>query len=549
MHYEVLLVDDEKAVTKALSRVLRNEFSVIHEAQSASEALIILENHQVNLVISDYRMPDVNGSELLAKIHQLYPDILNLMLSGQADMEGFSKALNDGSISKFLCKPWDNDTLKAFVKDTIKEHESKQIHDPLTKMASLKMFSEQVKHLGLNEFNGACVALLNIHDFTTINKTYGHKVGNNILKEVTSRLHIMFPEHVMARIKDDIFAVVLQDEATIGKDTKALLRIISTPVSSGEEAINITGTVGITTIDDWKKDLTKNLKCNIGQMAVLACENNNIIFCNPERHDTWFKNATLISELQNAIKQNQLVLHYQPQIDLNSQKVTGCEALLRWFHPRRGNLSPDEFIPYIERYNMADELLEMILDQTFQFMSTEPELFQEIRMSINLFASQLGNPKLTQLVLDKLKYYQISPKSLELEITETSLVKSFEATREQLITLRNAGVTIAIDDFGTGYASYEYLCELPVDVVKIDGCFIKGMYNSLEKTTALNNIIATATTLSLELVAEGVESEQQATTLTEMGCHRLQGYWFSKALNWDDFINFTLLYNKVDIYL
>lgn len=182
-------------------------------------------------------------------------------------------------------------------------------------------------------------------------------------------------------------------------------------------------------------------------------------------------------------------------------------------------------------------------------MSTEPELFKDIRMCINLFASQLGNPKLTQLILDKLKFYQISPASLELEITETSLVKNFQETREQLLTLRNTGIKIAIDDFGTGCASYEYLCELPVDVVKIDGCFIKGMYNSLEKTTTLNNIIAIATTLSLEIVAEGVENEQQALTLTDMGCKRLQGYWFSDALNWNDFINFTLLYNKVDIYL
>jgi EAL domain-containing protein (putative c-di-GMP-specific phosphodiesterase class I)/FixJ family two-component response regulator len=546
MHYEILLVDDEKSVTSALNRILKSEFSAVHQAQSAAEALTILENNQINIVISDYRMPEVNGSELLTEIHRLYPDILNLMLSGEADMEGFSKALNDGSISKFLCKPWDNHQLKEFIKETIKEHEANQIHDPLTKMPTVKMFSQQIRHLGLTECNGACVALLNIHDFTSVNEKYSYKIGNYILKEIAKRLSIMFPEHVMTRVKNDLFAVVLQNEATISKDTRALLRIISTPVGIDDDEICITGCVGITTIDDWKSNLTENLARNIGQMNILACENNNIIFCNPERHDKWFRNATLISELQNAIKNNQLSLHYQPQVDLKSQKVTGCEALLRWFHPRRGTLTPDEFIPYIERYNMADELLAMILDQTFQLMSTESTLFENIRMSINLFASQLGNPKLTQLILDKLKYHHIPATALELEITETSLVKNFQETREQLITLRNAGIKIAIDDFGTGHASYEYLCELPVDVVKIDGCFIKGMFNSLERTTSLNNIIATATTLSLEIVAETVETEQQALTLTDMGCNRLQGYWFSKALNWDDFINFTLLYNNLN---
>ena len=119
MHYEILLVDDEESVTRALNRVLKHEFSVVHQAKSAAEALVILENNQIDMVISDYCMPDVNGSELLSEIHSLYPNILNLMLSGQADMEGFSKALNDGSISKFLCKPWDNKQLKLFIKDTI----------------------------------------------------------------------------------------------------------------------------------------------------------------------------------------------------------------------------------------------------------------------------------------------------------------------------------------------------------------------------------------------------------------------------------------------
>ncbi len=545
MHYEVLLVDDEKSVTKALNRVLKNDFSAVHEAQSAAEALVILENNQIDIVISDYRMPEVNGSELLTQVHKLYPDILNLMLSGQADMEGFSQALNDGAISKFLCKPWDNAKLKQFVRDTIKEHKSSQIHDVLTRLPTLKMFTQQIKHLGSTELNGACVALVNITDFSVINTEHGVNAGNRLLVEIANRLNLMFPDRIVTRVKDDLFAIVLEDEANISKETKDLLRIVSMPITVNDVEINISGTVGITTVEDWKYNQEENIQRNIDQMRTLTSDTQQVVFCNPERHDVWFRNATLISELQNAIRLNQLTLLYQPQIDYNTQRVSGCEALLRWFHPRRGLLSPDEFIPLIERYNMADNLLEMILDQVFQFMSTEKELFEDMRMSLNLFASQLGNPKLTVLILDKLKYYDISPSSIELEITETSLISSFEDTREQLATLRSAGITVAIDDFGTGYASYEYLCELPVDVVKIDGCFIKGMYESLEKATALNTIISTANILSLEIVAECVEEEKQAKLLTEMGCTRLQGYWFSKPLNWNDFVNFAFIYNNV----
>ncbi|WP_441003752.1 EAL domain-containing protein [Pseudocolwellia agarivorans] len=548
MHYEILLVDDEKSVTKALSRVLRNDFSAIHEAQSASEALTILENNPIDVVISDYRMPDVNGSELLTQVHNLYPNILNVMLSGQADMEGFAKALNDGCISKFLCKPWDNNQLRAFLRDTIKEHESKRNHDTLTLIPTLKMFKEQIKHLGLNEFNGACVALLNIQNLSSVNKDHSYKAGNKVLKVIARRLSMMFPEHIMTRVESDIFAIVFQNEGSLGKDANALLRIISTPIGIDEKEIEITGCVGITSINDWKIDLTENLERNIKHIRALKNDKQEIVFCPPQQEDKWFNKAKLINELGSSIKNNKLSLHYQPQIDLGLNKITGCEALIRWVHPELGFLTPDKFLPYIERYNLADDLLVMILDQAFSFMTSETELFKDITMSINLFASQLGNPKLTQIIIEKLALYQIPATSLELEITETSVVKSFQETREQLITLRNLGIKIAIDDFGTGHASYEYLCELPVDVVKIDGCFIKGMNSSLEKTTALNNIIATATTLSLEIVAEFVEEEQQANTLTQMGCNRLQGYWFSKAINCDDFIYFASLFSKPETH-
>ncbi|WP_426359020.1 GGDEF/EAL domain-containing response regulator [Pseudocolwellia sp. HL-MZ19] len=508
--------------------------------------MIILENNQIDVVISDYRMPEVNGSEFLTQVHSLYPDILNVMLSGQADMEGFSKALNDGSISKFLCKPWKNDQLQSFMQDTIKEHESKRNHDTLTLIPTLKMFKEQIKHLGLNEFNGACVALLNLQNFSAVNETYSYKAGNKVLKVIARRLSMMFPEHIMTRVESDIFAIVFQNEGSLSKDANALLRVISTPIGIDEKEIEISGFVGITSINDWKTDLTANLERNIKYMHTLVDDKQEIVFCPPQQEDKWFNNAKLISDLQSAIKNNELSLHYQPQIDLSVNKVTGCEALIRWIHPELGFLTPDKFLPYIERYNLADDLLAMILDQAFSYMSAEPALFKDITMSINLFASQLGNPKLTQIIIEKLALYQITASSLELEITETSVVKSFQETREQLITLRSLGIKIAIDDFGTGHASYEYLCELPVDVVKIDGCFIKGMNTSLEKTTALNNIIATATTLSLEIVAEFVEEEYQATALTQMGCNRLQGYWFSKAINCNDFTGFVLLFSKTD---
>lgn len=547
MHYELLLVDDERPVTRSLERVLRKEFSVVHQAQSGEEALKILDNNNIDVVISDYCMPSMDGADLVSEIHRRYPDILNLMLSGQADMEGFSRALNDGAISKFLCKPWNNDTLKQQISNIIKEHESTLIYDKLTKLPTLKLFSQEIAHISSDNSTSACIALVNMCEFSKINVQYGTQVGNKILKTIANRLTLLFPDRIIARIENDKFAVLLQKEANIAEESKSIVRALTMPVEVKSKLVAIKGVIGITSIEDWKSNQASNFAKNIQQINQLTTDINPVVFCNSEFHDIWFKNAFFVNELQAAIQYNQLTLQYQPQVNYSNQKVVGCEALLRWQHPTKGSISPDQFIPLIERYGLENDLIVMILDQVFNYMSKSPELFEQITMSINLFASQIGNPDLTQLIIDKMKYYCISPSWLELEITETTFVNNYKQAREQLHILRALGIKIAIDDFGTGYASYECLCELPIDVVKIDGRFIRTQFQSLEAATALNAIIATAKTLELDIVAECIETEHQANLLTGLGCYRLQGFLFSKALNWNDFVDYTLLFNSADV--
>ena len=210
--------------------------------------------------------------------------------------------------------------------------------------------------------------------------------------------------------------------------------------------------------------------------------------------------------------------------------MVGCEALLRWNHPTKGTLLPDQFIPIVEKYALENDLLAMVLEQVFSDMSEEISLFHDLTMSINLCGGQLDNPELVTLISEKMKQYQIPATSLEFEITETSLVKNYQVASEQLSRLRQLGIKVAIDDFGTGYASYEVLCELPVDVIKIDGCFIKRMYRNVEHSIAINAIIASAKALELAIVAECVENCRQANFLTDAGVHRLQGFLFSEAI-------------------
>ncbi|WDE10222.1 EAL domain-containing protein [Thalassomonas haliotis] len=551
MHYEILLVDDETSVTKALKRTFRHDFPVIHEAHSGQKALKILEKNAIDIVISDYKMPTMNGGELMEEIHRLYPKIIKLMLSGQTDMAGFSQALNNGSISKFLCKPWSNNQLKSTIKQTIKEHEYLQSHDSLTGLPSLRSFLQQIKQLGLTQGNNtgnACIALINLKNFSEFNHTYGISQGNRFLKTLGQRFALMFPERLCTRVRDDLFAVVLPSEINIAKDSQDLLRMVETPVEVDNKSVSVSCVIGITAIEDWKSDLEKSLAESLRQMKQASNKKHPLVFCAPDQYDAWFKNAIFVHELQNAIRFNKLTLHYQPQVDLKKKKILGCEALLRWYHPQKGQIPPEQFIHLIERYDLTHQLTELILDKTLGFMASAPEVFSNIRMSINLYASQLSDKRLSSLIIEKLKAYRIPASQLEIEVTETCVISDFDAARLQLNTLRNLGIKIAIDDFGTGFASYEYLCELPVDVLKIDGRFIQGMQKNLESSTSLNVIIATANILNLELVAECVETEEQAGLLEHLGCDRLQGFWLSKALNNEDFSSFVLIFNSTDIH-
>ena len=306
MHYELLLVDDEPSVTQALSRTLKNNFAKVHQASSGQEALDILSDHPVDVVISDYRMPNMNGSELLTQVRQKYPDIVTLMLSGQADMAGFSKALNDGAISKFLCKPWSNSGLKLEVMRTLEAHEDSLLYDKLTQLPRMKLLVNHLSHLSSNESRGACVALIDICQFTRVNDEFGTRAGNLVLKTIARRLNLLFPDSLVARIKADKFAIVLQNEVSISEDTQAILRALSVPVSINNFELSVKGRIGITAVSDWLGNSEQHFERNIHQLSALASDVQPVIFCNVNYQDIWLRNASFISELQSAIAHNQL---------------------------------------------------------------------------------------------------------------------------------------------------------------------------------------------------------------------------------------------------
>jgi EAL domain-containing protein (putative c-di-GMP-specific phosphodiesterase class I) len=237
--------------------------------------------------------------------------------------------------------------------------------------------------------------------------------------------------------------------------------------------------------------------------------------------------------LGRAVEQEEFVLHYQPIVSLQTDEVLGVEALVRWEHPERGLLDPEEFVPLAEESGLVVPMGEQVLREAClrakEWQDAHPRL-PPLVISVNLSARQLSRPDLAETVEGILKETELNGSCLTLDVTETIYVRALAGNTETLNRLRDLGARISIDDFGVGYSSLAYLKRLPADALKIDKSFVRGLGEDVEDTAIVHMIIELAHTLGVEVIAEGVESERQATLLKEMGCDMAQGYHFSKPL-------------------
>ncbi|MCY1173610.1 putative signaling protein [compost metagenome] len=239
----------------------------------------------------------------------------------------------------------------------------------------------------------------------------------------------------------------------------------------------------------------------------------------------------LEKDLREALPRNQLYLVYQPQISYRDHRVVGVEALLRWQHPELGMVPPDQFIPLAEQNGSIISIGEWVLDQACRQLREWHDLgFDGLRMAVNLSAVQLRHSALPRVVSNLLQKHRLPPRSLELEVTETTLMEDIGAAAQHLNSLRRAGAQIAIDDFGTGYSSLSYLNRLPLDKIKIDRSFVQDLQQNDDDATIVRAIIQLGKSLGMQVIAEGVETAEQEAYIIAQGCHEGQGYHYSKPL-------------------
>ena len=417
-------------------------------------------------------------------------------------------------------------------------------HDYLTELPNKTLFTE---HLGIELTNAQrhnkklAVLFLDIDRFKTINETLGHSIGDRLLKEVSVRLMACASEtDTVARIGGDEFGMLLPDinhpvDAVV--EAEKIIETFKTPYVVDGYELNVSTSIGISIYpDDGQnfEDLIKN--ADIAMDHAKEQGRNNYQFFNPAVNIRTLERITLENRMRQAVDRNELVVHYQAQVNLATKKIICAEALVRWQHPELGLLNPVQFLTLAEETGYIKTVDSWVLRAACeQNKAWQNEGLPPICVAVNLSAQQFQLPDLPDTVTGILKETALDPQFLDLEITENIAMKNFEFSVPNIKRLNRLGIRFSIDDFGTGYSSLSYLKNFHIQKLKIDKSFIKDIATDSDSKAIISAIIAMGHNLKLKVIAEGVETEEQSEFLRSMGCDEIQGYLFSKPITADEF--------------
>lgn len=384
--------------------------------------------------------------------------------------------------------------------------------------------------------NKVGLLFLDLDRFKLINDSFSHEAGDNILKAVSDRLHqTLNSVDTLSRLGGDEFVVVItnvKDEKYLEEISNKIIDVFQQPFNIQGYSVKLTTSIGISIFpkDGANFDL---LLRNADSAMYLAKEfgANQFQFYTEELNQKTLKRLEQEAELRTAIEENEFVLYYQPQIDLNAEKLVSVEALIRWRHPTKGIILPLEFIPLAEETGLIFPIGEWVLRTACkQIKEWQNRGLPHIRVAVNITTKQLRLYNLREVILDILEETGLEPQYLELELTENIIINNMDVIKT-IHELKKIGVQIVLDDFGTGYSSLNYLRELPVDRLKIDQSYVQNIASNRGDDVIIQAIIAMANNLNMQVLAEGVETQNQLDFLRNQQCGEAQGFYFSKPVS------------------
>lgn len=567
----VLIVEDELIAAENIARTLRQHgYDVVGITDSGEAAIQQSNLNQPDIVLMNI-MPQgkIDGIVAAEQIRSLLGCPI-IYITAYTDDSTLQRAKLTQPYG-YLIKPFKPYDLKVSIEIALQRYQADRAsqeqfqlqlqaaqrqlaqliqQDPLTKLPnwiSLQNQFDQLVHRMVipNRCTQPGSALLipvfclSVDRLHRINHHWGHAASDRLLRAVAQRLtaFVQF-QGIVARTDMNEFTLVLhpvKQDSRAAELAQTVLNIITQPFLIDDRELFITASLGATLYPRDGEQLEQLVQhCRTMMDRLRQQGGNRCAFhsADVERGDVIADQLTLETDLRYALKRRELHLVYQPRVSLTTGKITGGEALLRWQHPQWGSISPTQFIPLAEEAGMIESIGEWVLTTACQQLKSWHDAgLSQLRVAVNLSGRQLRQPHLHQRILQVLCDAYLNPRSLELELTESTLIEDVELAAQRLQTLKAIGVQIAIDDFGTGYSSLSLLHRFLFDILKLDRCFVRGIHCNRKNRAIATAIISMAHQLNLKLVAEGVETDAELGFLCEQCCDEMQGYLFSRPLS------------------
>ncbi|MCP5203964.1 MAG: EAL domain-containing protein [Pseudomonadales bacterium] len=573
-HRAKILVSDDDQIVRLLTRqCLEAEGMAVVEAADGPETLEVFVRERPDLVFLDVEMPGMTGLEVCERIRQLPQgeNIPIMIVTGSDDRQSIDAGFQAGA-TQYKTKPVNWSLLGRDVQymlrasnafNALKRQEDRlrylAYYDPLTSLPNRRSFNEQLNRIlkrSQRRNSNAALMFIDLDHFKRINDSIGHGRGDRLLVEIAKRLTMELREDdavnylseddedddsispEIARLGGDEFTVVLSDvEDTMHVERVAsrILQSLSEPIALQSHNPVVTPSIGIAIYPHDGKDPDTLVRNADTAMYVAKAEGRACYrFYDEEMNSRAVEQLKMEEELRHALRNNELELRYQPQIDIHSGEVVSMEALVRWKHPERGMVSPLEFIPVAERTGQIIELGEWVMGEVARHCLYWDSLgIRPFRICVNISPLQFNQGDLPDWILRFLEHSQLAPDRLELELTESAIMTDAETNIAKLRALKEIGLHLAVDDFGTGYSSLSYLKRFPIDTLKIDQSFVADLHRA-DGAAIVDAIIALAKSLNLRVIAEGIEDENQLSYLVDKQADLLQGFYFSRPIYPED---------------
>lgn len=556
----VLAIDDDPDMRRSIVSYLEDMGFIVHQASGGREGIEMFERHKPDMVFTDLMMPEIDGVAVVEAITKMNQETPVVVISGNSSVEYAIKTVRKGAWD-YITKPIHDFAQLEKVADQVLDRsfamkaeriyqeslqkaivsQDRQIAeistlDPLTKLPTRNQIREKFSQYLINdEFNGNLfVLLIEINNFKTVNETFGHECGDRMLCDLADRIKIIVqPDVTIGRLGTDEFIVLSRNSPDPERLVSTIESLLAEPCEIMGQELFPSYCIGIASFPQDGESVDSLLQhADIAKANAKLIGKNSSCYYSRELLQQVQDRIALESALRKGLERNEFQLYYQPKLDARCRKMVGMEALIRW-KPKGSDqlVSPVVFIPILEETGLIREVGLWVLETACrQYMEWRKQGMGDIRISVNVSAVQFHAGNLPETIMNVLEKTCMPPEMLCLELTESIVVKDLSETVTTLKKLAALGIKLSIDDFGTGYSSLSYLKDMPIDELKIDRSFVMNLPKDAASVAIVESVMTLSKGIGLTVVAEGVETTEQADFLTSYGCNELQGYLFSKPL-------------------